>query len=318
MPAATRYLPHSERTKTHYERFLRDLRRWLPPGLDDEIGEIAEETLSIVCRAGNGTAAGGSAQLQQVRKQLEVLFDTSISPEALHEVLQYGRLIDDFIVVAEEEVGNTSGVAHRGGDNAAGLDDGLGDLFFMQQQGEEAGDSSDDDESRTARDNRRDLMRFAVDVEGLTANDDDEDDGGADEENNNHNNKINGGGRAQRVTFEEVACNPKYVRDSLRRLFPTQTVEECDLQADRLLRYAGQRQVDQLTLETQLTAFLGGYDDEAVMEWIGVVAASRWAIVYGMQFAEGRNQQEKEAVMDAMKTHAKQDRLVERLYQCHG
>ncbi|KAF8290124.1 hypothetical protein TcBrA4_0136020 [Trypanosoma cruzi] len=71
MPAATRYLPHSERTKTHYERFLRDLRRWLPPGLDDEIGEIAEETLSIVCRAGNGTAAGGSAQLQQVRKQLE-------------------------------------------------------------------------------------------------------------------------------------------------------------------------------------------------------------------------------------------------------
>ncbi|EAN92550.1 ATP-dependent RNA helicase, putative [Trypanosoma cruzi] len=317
MPAATRYLPHSERTKTHYERFLRDLRRWLPPGLDDEIGEIAEETLSIVCRAGNGTAAGGSAQLQQVRKQLEVLFDTSISPEALHEVLQYGRLIDDFIVVAEEEeeVGNTCGVAHRGGDNAAGLGDGLGDLFFMQQQEEEAGDSSDDDESRTARDNRRDLMRFAVDVEGLTANDDDEDDGGAEEGNNNHNNNINGGGRAQRVTFEEVACNPKYVRDSLRRLFPTQTVEECDLQADRLLRYAGQRQVDQLTLETQLTAFLGGYDDEAVMEWIGVVAASRWAIVYGMQFAEGHNQQEKEAVMDAMKTHAKQDRLVERLYQ---
>ncbi|KEG11150.1 putative ATP-dependent RNA helicase [Trypanosoma grayi] len=309
MPAATHYVPHSEQTKAHYERFLRDLRRWLPPGLDDAVGEIAEETLSIVCRASTGGTAAGPAQLQQVRKQLEVLLDAQLSAEALHEVLLYGRLIDDFVVSDEAEE------THRGGDTGAGVGDGLGDLLMLQEE-DGAASSSDDEGSGNvknttgvARDNRRDLMKFAADIEGIA--EDDEDDDGDNDNNNDHNNN----GRAARVTFEEVACNSNYVRDSLRRLFPTQSVEECDVQAARVLQYAAQRQVDQLTLETQLTAFLGCYDDEAAMDWIGSVAASRWAIVYGLQFSEGRNQQEKNAVMDAMKAHALQDRVVERLYQ---
>ncbi|KAH9599320.1 Sec63 domain [Trypanosoma melophagium] len=329
MSSAAHYVPHSEQTRVHYERFLRDLRRWLPPGLDDNLAEIAEETLSIVCRFGSSSSSGaaaapGSMHLQELKKQLELLFDTPLSAEALHEVLHYGRLIDDFVVA--EEVGNR----HRVNDNGIEANDGLGGLLLLQEdnqqqkqkhQGEISSDSDDDDDDDNnnnnnmtgVRDNRMDLMKFAADVDIIGDGNVEYDDGDDDDGVNNNNN--NTGGRVKRVTFEEIACNPNYVRDSLRRLFPTQTMDECELQAGRVLQYAAQPQVDQLTLETQLTAFLGGYDDEAVMEWIGTVAQSRWAIVYGMRFAEGHNQEAKNTVIDAMKAHAHQDRTVERLYQ---
>ncbi|KAG8345871.1 DEAD DEAH box helicase Type III restriction enzyme res subunit Helicase conserved C terminal domain [Trypanosoma vivax] len=307
MATSSRYVPHTERTRVHYERFLRDLRRWLPPSVGDDIGEIAEETLSVVCRVGGGGDAGGSgdatASLHNVRKRLEVLFDTQLTAESLHEVLQYGRLINDFVVA--DEVAD----AHH---SVAVANDGLDGLLLMQEDGGQrpegtlSSDSEGDENVNAMHSSRRDLMKFAVDVEAI-------EDGYDDESNSDGEHKSKSG--MKRISFEEVACNTNYVRDSLRRLFPTQTLEECELQAARVLQYASQRRVDQLTLETQLTAFLGGYDDEAVMDWIGIVSASRWEIVYGLRFASGQNQKEKSAVMDSMKEHARSDRVVERLYQ---
>ncbi|CBH11185.1 ATP-dependent RNA helicase, putative [Trypanosoma brucei gambiense DAL972] len=303
MAAITRYSPHSERTRVHYERFLRDIRRWLPPGLDDSIGEVAEETLSIVCRAGSGgfSGSGAATQLQNVRKQLETLFDSPLSAETLNEVLQYGRLIDDFVSTEDEPGAHTNNVV---------AEDGLSDLLLMQEgkgqrkPSDMSSSDSDGDTQKADYDKGRDLMKFAADVDSINDGFDDQND----DDDANCTNAI-------RVTFEEVACNPNYIRDSLRRLFPTQTIEECDLQAERVLQYCGKRSVDQLTLETQLTAFLGGYDDEAVTDWIATVAASRWDIVYGMSFASKQTQKEKSLVMDAVKEHARTDRVVERLYQ---
>lgn len=117
------------------------------------------------------------------------------------------------------------------------------------------------------------------------------------------------------IRFEEVACNGQYLTDCLRRLFPSQMTEVCASQAVKVEEYLGATSVDTMTVETQLTAFLGGYDDESVMKWIGDLCASRWEVFYGLQRSKESTEKERRAVMVAMEQHARKDSTVENLYQ---
>jgi pre-mRNA-splicing helicase BRR2 len=367
LPSASRYVPHSEATKTYYERLLQDLRRYLPPGVDDDVEEIAEQVLSVVCTsAGSAASAATPNTVHELQQALERLLDTRLSREARDRLLHYGKLITDYVASSAEEEESRSGAYGAAITSSAAL--GVDDLNFA---GPSSSSSSDDDSSdaeasdaeerrnisvltgggagggaatsaaeRKERRKKRkaliqadkNLMQYAFAEDGGIADTVEEAEAwgsnaavaganatdavvGAEEEDDEGNDDGQGVADAPKIAFDEVACNPQYIKDSVRRLFPSHDVETCQSLAQRVVDFLSQRDEDDFTLETQLTTCLGGYEDEAVMDWIGDVVQSRWSIVYGLRYAQCGTQKERYAVMDVMRQHALDDARVEHLYQ---
>ncbi|KPA76217.1 putative ATP-dependent RNA helicase [Leptomonas pyrrhocoris] len=353
LPSASRYVPHSDVTKTYYERLLQDLRRYLPPGVDDDVEEVAEQVLAIVCTAaGSAASAATPNTINELQQSLERLLDTRLSREVRDHLLHYGKLITDYVASSPE--GDAEG---RGGIYGAAITSsaalGVDDLDFAgpsssssSSSDSEAGDAEERRtisvltggavesaaERKERRKKRRALMQadqnltqYAFTEEGgiadtveeaeawsasagaapadVVATEDDDDEGGL------------GLTDTPKIAFDEVACNPQYIKDAVRRLFPAHEAETCQSLAERVIDFLSQRDEDDFTLETQLTTCLGGYEDEAVMDWIGDVVQSRWSVVYGLRYAQCGTQKERYAVMDAMRQHALDDSRVEHLYQ---
>ncbi|KAG5508225.1 hypothetical protein JKF63_05481 [Porcisia hertigi] len=353
------YVPHSDLTKSYYERLLLDVRRYLPPGVEDDVEEIAEQVLNIVCSAASGTSTS-AATVSEQQQSLERLLDTRLSREVRDHLLQYGKLITDYVASdgAAAAVQNGGTVLPLSSSGALGVQD----LNFA---GSSSSDSESDDsndavrgnaeerhnldlltsgasysaaERRERRNKRKSLMKadqnlmqYAFAEEGgITDTLEEAESWGApaalggggvpagelkDDEYDEDGALAAGAANAQRISFDEVACNAQYLKDAVRRLFPAHDADTCHKLAQRVLNFLGEREEDDFTLETQLTTCLGGYEDEAVMDWIGDVVQSRWSIVYGLRYAQCAAQKERHAVMDEMRRHALDDSRVEHLYQ---
>ena len=358
---AARYVPHSDVTKTHYERLLYDLRRYLPPGMEDDVEEVAEQVLAIVCApAGAAAAATTPNTIHELQQSLERLLDTRLSREARDHLLHYGKLITDYVASSAEEMESRSGAYGAAITSSAAL--GVDDLNFAGPSSSSSdSDSSSDAEASDAEERRnisaltgravesaaerkerrrkrkalmqadRNLTQYAFTEEGGIADtvaEAEARDGAAvatadvvaadaDEEEEADVDDDDGLDVADtpKIAFDEVACNPQYVKDSVRRLFPSHDAETCQSLAQRVVDFLSQREEDDFTLETQLTTCLGGYEDEAVMDWIGDVVRSRWSVVYGLRYAQCSSQKERYAVMDVMRQHALDDTRVRHLYQ---
>lgn len=325
-----RYVPHSDTTKAHYEQLLRDIRRTLPPGVDEDLEDIAEEVLGIVC---TGTTTGEAVQQQQAK--LERLFDTALRRDTRDQLLRYGKLITDYVggpaagstadgnkkeqVYADDIPRGVMDIDEAEGPSSSSSCDAEGeDMALLTGMGRmRRGDAKKRKALR--QDKHLSLYAFSAptgeeDFHGAGGSSDGgPEDGGV---GNMEDWDADEGALAPpKISFDEVACNPSYVRDALRRLFPAQNVETCEAQTLRVVAYLAERTVDDFTLETQLTAYLGGYDDESVMDWIADVCGSRWCIVYGLRYAACTSQKEKSAVMDGMREHASEAPRVEHLYQ---
>ncbi|CAJ1987883.1 Brr2 / U5 small nuclear ribonucleoprotein 200 kDa helicase / U5-200K [Leishmania donovani] len=137
---ATRYVPHSDLTKSHYERLLLDVRRYLPPGVEDDVEEIAEQVLNIVCSAASG-ASSSAATLSEQHQSLERLLDTRLSREVRDHLMQYGKLITDY--VASDKTAEANGTYGLPSTSSGAL--GVQDLNF-------AGPSSSDSDSNDSGD----------------------------------------------------------------------------------------------------------------------------------------------------------------------
>ncbi|KPI86612.1 putative ATP-dependent RNA helicase [Leptomonas seymouri] len=352
---ASRYVPHSDATKTHYERLLQDLRRYLPPGVDDDVEEIAEQVLAVVCTAAGSAASSATPNtINDLQQSLERLLDTRLSREVRDHLLHYGKLITDYVASSTGEEEGRGGAYGAAITSSAAL--GVDDLNFAgpSSSSSDSGDSSEAEASdaeerrnisvltggavisaaeRKERRKKRkalmqadqSLMQYAFTEDGGIADTVEEAEAwGAStgvapadavvEEDENDEDGLGVGG-TPKISFDEVACNPQYISDAIRRLFPSHDAETCRSLAQRALDFLSQREEDDFTLETQLTTCLGGYEDEAVMDWIGDVVQSRWSIVYGLRYAQCSTQKERYAVMDSMRQHALDDTLVEHLYQ---
>eukprot|EP00796_Vickermania_ingenoplastis_P011097 gene11097-7724_t len=292
----SRYEPHDDTTRQYYEDLLQVVQRCLPPGCLEEVEDIANSVLAIVC-AKDTDGLSAEATKAQRQRQLETLLDATLKPDMLHQLLSYGRHISDYVV------------------DSAGAQ--------AQEDGGPLSNSDDDDNAlttgRSALHKDKGLQQFAF--SGSTGAGEDDLEGFLRDEDGTFGERhfLDGAGEegpaVAPIPFEEVACNANYLKDTLRRLFPGHTADECATQAQRLLDYLSAIQVDTLTLETQLTAFLGEYDDEAVSRWIGDVCSSRWDIVYGLRRATATSEKERVEVMKAMERHGREDRQAEMLYQ---
>ncbi|KAG5481552.1 hypothetical protein LSCM1_05573 [Leishmania martiniquensis] len=353
---APHYVPHSDLTKSYYERLLLDVRRYLPPGVEDDVEEIADQVLNIVCSTASGPSSS-AAMLSEQQQSLERLLDTRLSREARDRFLQYGKLITDYVASDEAAVAVANGTSGLSASSTGAL--GVQDLDFAGPSSSDS-DSSDDvrgyaEERRTvellaggasasAAERRerlkkrkalmkadQNLMQYAFAEEGGIADTVEEAEawgasaslGGGeaapgelhDVEDGEDGALAAGAAEAPRISFEEVACNAQFLKDAVRRLFPAHSAETCHGLAQRVLGFLSEREEDDFTLETQLTTCLGGYEDEAVMDWIGDVVQSRWSVVYGLRYAQCTAQKERNAVMDDMQRHALDDPRVEYLYQ---
>ncbi|KAG5482202.1 hypothetical protein CUR178_06061 [Leishmania enriettii] len=354
---APHYVPHSDMTKSYYERLLLDVRRYLPPGVEDDVEEIAEQVLNIVCSGASG-ASSSTATLSEQQQRLERLLDTRLSREVRDHFLQYGKLITDF--VGSDEAAAANGTCGLAASPSGAL--GVQDLNF---EGPSSSDSDSDDDSDAVRsyaEERRNvellaggasssaaerkerrrkrkalmkadqnLMQYAFAEEGGIADTVEEAEawgvsatlgvGGAalgelNEVGNGEDDALAAGASdTPRIPFDEVACNAQFLKDAVRRLFPAHDADTCHGLAQRVLNFMSEKVEDDFTLETQLTTCLGGYEDEAVMDWIGDVVQSRWSVVYGLRYARCATQKERDAIMDDMRRHALDDPRVEHLYQ---
>lgn len=355
MVRGSRYVPHTDETRKHYEDLLQDLRRCTSPGImGDELEDLATEVLSITCAK---VTSGETVEVSQARKhkQLEVLLDVGLNRSIRDQLLQYGRLLTDFVVDSQLDQIHAGG--HYTDDNPTAFDfveSGPSDRASSSRSSSDEDDEASEialladrpvpmkrkkqDEINAHKKTSKQLMKedkqltkYAYDGSAGTSYADfgegvetmpwkDEEEEGVEELDGNEWELLEGGGgRVKKlvapIRFEEVACNGQYLIDCLRRLFPSQMAEVCASQAAKVEEYLGTTTVDTMTVETQLTAFLGGYDDESVMKWIGDLCASRWEVFYGLQRAKESTEKERRAVMVAMEKHAREDSSVENLYQ---
>lgn len=356
----SRYVPHSEETRKHYEDLLQDLRRCTPPGLvGEELEDLAADVLSIVCAKETSSETVDSSHARK-QQQLEVLLDVALHRSTRDQLLQYGRLINDFVVDSYQTSlsnGLQSGDSHHTtfdfaeselSDRASSTSSSsteedekaseialLADRLIQSKKKVDEGVHKKKSSKQLMKEDKQ-LTKYACepstgtfgDKEVLEADGEDFQRGGEEDEEELDALGSEGwgsiecererGGTPKRyvpIRFEEVACNGQYLTDCLRRLFPSQMTEDCASQAAKVEEYLGAISVDTMTVETQLTAFLGGYDDEAVMKWIGDLCASRWDVFYGLQRAKETTEKERRAVMEAMAQHAHEDSAVENLYQ---
>nr|CAJ2470089.1 unnamed protein product [Leishmania braziliensis] len=353
---ATHYVPHSDLTKSYYERLLLDVRRHLPPGVEDDVEEIAEQVLSIVCSAASGTSSS-AATLSDQQQSLERLLDTRLSREVRDHFLQYGKLITDYVADDKVAANGTCGLLtsssgalgvqdlNFAGPSSSDTDsDGSSDT--LRSDAEErrkvelltGGASSSAAERKERRKKRKalmkddqNLMQYAFAEGGGIADTVEEAEawgasatlaagrGASGELNDDEYDEDDAlAARAvemPRIPFEEVACNAQFLKDAVRRLFPAHDADTCNRLAQRVLNFLSEKEEDDFTLETQLTTCLGGYEDEAVMDWIGDAVQSRWSVVYGLRYAQCTTQKERHVVMDGMRQHALDDPRVEHLYQ---
>lgn len=316
------YVPHTEETRGHYENLLQDLRRCTPPGLSDGLEDLANDVLSIICSKedGKGVEEVGTTK----HRQLEILLGSSLSRATRDKLFRYGKLLTDFVADSSDP----------GSGNTGKFSTGVLELEH------EADPSSSDEESELALisdqltqkalkkkkkskllQGDKQLTNFAF--EGPTGAEEGEFEGfggGAEQKTGDELDLLadytdGTEGAPPPILFEEAACNRLYISDCLHRLFPSQLKEECEAQAQRVMGYLREIEVDTFTVETQLMAALGGYDDERVMNWIGDVCASRWEVVYGLAKANASTDRERADVMKSMEQHALNDKKVEQLYQ---
>ncbi|GET87653.1 ATP-dependent RNA helicase, putative [Leishmania tarentolae] len=354
---ATHYVPHSDLTKSHYERLLLDVRRYLPPGVEDDVEEIAEQVLDIVCSTASG-ASSSAGTLNEQHQSLERLLDTRLSRDARDHLLQYGKLITDYVSSDKAEEANGKYGLPASSSGALGVQD----LNFAGPSSSDSDSDNSDDAARSDAEERRNvelltggasssaaerkerrrkrkalmkadqnLTQYAFAEEGGIADTVEEAQAwrdaappGADgtagtemsgDEYDEDGALTRGAVDTPRIPFEEVSCNAQFLKDTVRRLFPAHDADTCHHLAQRVLNFLSEKEEDDFTLETQLTTCLGGYEDEAVMDWIGDVVQSRWSVVYGLRYAQCATQKERHAVMDSMQHHALDDPRVEHLYQ---
>lgn len=110
----TRYTPHDDTTKAYYERLLLDIRRALPPGVNDDIEDIAEDVLAIVCSGGIASSNNNnnnkstdatnvhdeSTSMGDVMAQqhaLEELLGARLTHETRDHLLRYRTLLTDYV-----------------------------------------------------------------------------------------------------------------------------------------------------------------------------------------------------------------------------
>lgn len=304
--SATGYVPHSEETKLHYENFLQLLRRNTPPG-SESLENIANDALAILCSSDES----GESDIAQKQQQLERLLGTPLTKPVRDQLLRYGKLISDYVVNAMDEdvpkgTSVLDGIYARSSSSSSEEDE----IALLA--------GKDAQKKMKTRHDKRHLETYAFDDSAPA---------GQEEGFLYNSGEPLGNQRAfffedgeeslnaePPIPFKDVVCNAAYLKGCLRRLFPSHTTDACASQAQRVEEYLSNLTVDSLTVETQLSAFLGGYDDEAVLKWIGEVCASRWEIVYGLKCAKTPSDKARGAVMVEMKEHAKQDRKVESLY----
>ena len=112
----------------------------------------------------------------------------------------------------------------------------------------------------------------------------------------------------QSFSVEEIMSSKTFVFDSVTRMFPASSVEECGERTQRLLKILRCRDHSNEAVEAQLNACFGGYDSDEIMEWIEKLVKSRWAVVYGTALANAVSRQMKAAIVCELETHAKTDR----------
>ncbi|CCW70800.1 unnamed protein product [Phytomonas sp. Hart1] len=335
MSFVSHYVPHSDVTKEHYEQLLLEIRRCLPPGVYDDLEEIAEEVLAIICVRGGGGGPSAAADTHHQQESLERLLGGPIRRGTFDAFLRFGRLITDYVAADATAPG---GIANEEAENGVGKGGGIGgvtDNLVFDAEGPTSSTDEDDSEEdeialltgmprrrRQEQKAKKKALKADKTLSQFAFNETapgEEDNGGAFPFDPIHEEESVegevGGFETPKISFDEVACNPQYVKNTLRRLFPAQDLEECEAQANRVVAYLSEKSVDDYELETRLTAFLGGYDDDMVQSWIGDLRSSRWCIVYGLRYAACGNQKKKEAVMEDMSEHALQDPAVEHLYE---
>lgn len=255
------YKPHSTATQLAYEEFLRDVRRWVPPGLDS-ILSFAEDLVDLIQQGKNNGR-------NSLRDEIHGHFGRPVPQEVVHRLVERANQLSDFVGTKSLENESDSELLSSAGDESSS----------------QGGDDNDDAE----------VFRDAADS-SLDGDEGDDD------------------LRSQLISFKDVAGNPLYLLESMRRLFPSSTPTECQVIAGKVLSFLREQSSDAGVVETQLTACLGAYDDESVSQWISSAVDSRWSIVYGSAFASASKQAEKDRVIAALLNHAKSDRDAEALY----
>ncbi|CAD2221670.1 hypothetical protein AGDE_15451 [Angomonas deanei] len=125
MSHPTKYTPHSEVTRSHYEKLLYDVRQCVPSTTDyEEVEELAEEVLRLVCSRGQGSQNNtiSKEDILVVKQRLERIFGTPVSPEMENNFLNYRHLITDYVVTADTAEEDGSGdvdVAVGGGPSSS-------------------------------------------------------------------------------------------------------------------------------------------------------------------------------------------------------
>lgn len=130
------YQPHSTTTQHAYEEFLRDVRRWVPPGLDSVLS-FAEDLIDLIQQGKrNGTS--------NLRDEINGHFGGPLPQDAIHRMVERALQLTDFVGSAntrdddDEEL-----LSSAGGDSSSSedeKDDGLRDTVDSSIDGDEDGE----------------------------------------------------------------------------------------------------------------------------------------------------------------------------------
>jgi pre-mRNA-splicing helicase BRR2 len=254
---------------------LLTLVRNLLPPGSDDELVMLTEDVVTVAQDTSLTPAASSAKLARLFEGI----GTSLTAENTSMMFTLGQQLSDFVRSRQQ-------LASQGGDSFA----------MLAEESEDEGDEYDDDDDE-GRNRNKNLNRF----DGGSGSDDD----GASDTSDS----------GQKIPFEAVSSNADYLSDTMRSLFPMLTPRECEVKAERVLMFLSNPSANELQIQAQLNPLLGGYDDDAVMEWITQASESRWSIVYGLQYARAPNQKAKNAVVEAMLEHGMKDDAVEDVYR---